>query len=31
MIVAQLVVRSVPTPEIHGSNPVIDCFIYYQL
>ena len=30
-VVAQLVKQSLPTPEIHGSNPVIGKFIYSHL
>ena len=28
MVVAQLVERSLPTPEVRGSKPVIDEFVY---
>ena len=31
MVVAQLVERSIPTPEIHGSNPVIGKMYMYLL
>ena len=31
VVVAQLVERLLPTPEISSSNPVINNFIYYQL
>ena len=36
LVVTQLVERSLPTPEVHGSNPVIGkflcaTFVYYQL
>ena len=31
VVVAQLVELLLPTPEIQGSNPVINNFIYYQL
>ena len=31
VVVAQLVERSLPEPEINGSNPVIGNFIYYKL
>ena len=27
MIVAQLAEESIPTPEVHGSNPIIDRFL----
>ena len=31
VVAAQLVERSLPTPEIRGSNPVINKFYLYQL
>ena len=31
MVVVRLAERSLPTPDIRGSNPVIGNFIYYQL
>ena len=29
VVVAQLVERSLPTPEVHGSNPVIGKLLYW--
>ena len=31
MVVAQLLDRSLPTPEVQGWNPVMGNFIYYQV
>ena len=31
VVVAQLVERSLPKPEIHGSNPINGNIIYYHL